>query len=83
MTSVSALDSTQLDRAVADLRAGAEQWTATPIAERISLLERMLPRIAARAAGMVADAAVAKDFDSDSPWAAEDWIGAPWALAQG
>ncbi|MFG2576296.1 aldehyde dehydrogenase family protein [Streptomyces sp. NPDC048481] len=78
-----ALDSALLDRAVADLRAGAETWTATPLAERIALLERMLPRIVARAARMAADAAVAKGYVPDSPWAAEDWIGAPWALVQG
>ncbi|MGW2202432.1 aldehyde dehydrogenase family protein [Streptomyces sp. NPDC001774] len=88
MTSVSALDTAHLDtahldRAVADLRAGAGTWAATPIEERTALLERLLPRIAERAAAMVADAAEAKGFAPDSPWAAEDWIGAPWALAQG
>lgn len=83
MTSVSALDTARLDRAVAELREGAATWTALPLAERIPPLERLLPRIAERAAGMVADAAAAKGFAADSPWAAEDWIGAPWALAQG
>ncbi|MFF5932950.1 aldehyde dehydrogenase family protein [Streptomyces sp. NPDC012508] len=77
------LDTAPLDRAVADLRAGAETWAATPIAERIGLLERMLPRIASRAAEMVADSAAAKGLAPGSPWTAEDWIGAPWALAQG
>ncbi|MEU9860628.1 aldehyde dehydrogenase family protein [Streptomyces sp. NPDC047971] len=83
MTSVSAVDTASLDRAVAELRAGAGTWAATPLAERTALLERTLPRIAERAAAMVADAAAAKGFAADSPWAAEDWIGAPWALAQG
>ncbi|MDI3418147.1 aldehyde dehydrogenase family protein [Streptomyces luteolus] len=77
------LDLAPLDQAVADLRAHAASWTATALPERIALLERMLPRIAAEAPGMVADAAHAKGYDADSPWAAEDWTTAPWALAQG
>ncbi|MFE1319620.1 aldehyde dehydrogenase family protein [Kitasatospora phosalacinea] len=76
------LDTERLDRAVAELRAHAASWTATPLAERIGLLERMLPRIAGRAEAMVADSARAKGYPADSPWAAEDWVTAPWALAQ-
>ncbi|QIP83246.1 aldehyde dehydrogenase [Streptomyces sp. Tu 2975] len=77
-----ALDTEPLDRAVAELRDGAHSWTATPLAERIALLERMLPRIADGAEDMVEAAARAKGYGADSPWAAEDWTGAPWALAQ-
>ncbi|MFI6878836.1 aldehyde dehydrogenase family protein [Streptomyces sp. NPDC050400] len=75
-------DTTALDRAVADLREHATSWTGTALAERIDLLARMLPRIADGAPAMVADAARAKGYDATSPWAAEDWITAPWALAQ-
>ncbi|MEV0317321.1 aldehyde dehydrogenase family protein [Streptomyces sp. NPDC050658] len=76
------LDTSPFDRALADLREHAESWTATPLPERIGLLERMLPRIATAADGMVADAARAKGYAADSEWAAEDWTTAPWALAQ-
>ena len=75
-------DTKLLDHAVAELCEGAGSWAATPIAERIALLERMLPRILDGAAEMAAAAARAKGYGPDSPWAAEDWIGAPWALAQ-
>ncbi|MFE1951784.1 aldehyde dehydrogenase family protein [Streptomyces sp. NPDC059524] len=82
-TTASALDTAPLDRAVHDLRERAGSWTRTALPERIALLERMLPRIAAGAAAMVADAARAKGYPEDSGWAAEDWVAAPWALAQG
>ncbi|RFU85708.1 aldehyde dehydrogenase family protein [Streptomyces triticagri] len=76
------LDTAALDDAVATLQAAAASWTATSLAERIALLERLLPRIADGASAMVEAAAEAKGYPSDSPWAADDWTGAPWALAQ-
>ncbi|MGW6559302.1 aldehyde dehydrogenase family protein [Streptomyces hydrogenans] len=76
------LDIEALDRAVAELREGAGTWTATPLAERVGLLERLLPRIVDEAEEMVAVCARAKGYGPGSPWAAEDWAGAPWALAQ-
>lgn len=79
---VPAIDTELLDHAVAELRQGAESWAATSIAERIALLERLMPRIVDNAADMAAAGARAKGYGPDSPWAAEDWIGAPWALAQ-
>ncbi|MFB7512737.1 aldehyde dehydrogenase family protein [Streptomyces sp. NPDC056144] len=80
--SPSVLGAESLDAAVAELRQGAHTWAATPLAERIALLERLLPRVAEEASSMVASAARAKGYGPDSPWAAEDWAGAPWALAQ-
>lgn len=82
MSAAAALDTSPLDQAVSDLREHAPSWTATPLDERIALLERTLPRIADGAAAMVADAATAKGYAETSEWAAEDWITAPWALAQ-
>ncbi|MGW0908553.1 aldehyde dehydrogenase family protein [Streptomyces sp. NPDC002853] len=82
MKAAAALDAAPLDRAVADLRDHADSWTATPLSERIGLLERLLPRIADGAPAMVADAANAKGYAASSNWAAEDWVTAPWALAQ-
>ncbi|MEU8620522.1 aldehyde dehydrogenase family protein [Streptomyces sp. NPDC048623] len=75
-------DTEVLDHAVAALREGAETWAGTPLAERIALLERLLPRIAEGSEAMVAACARAKGYDAGSPWAAEDWAGAPWALTQ-
>ncbi|WP_306321571.1 MULTISPECIES: aldehyde dehydrogenase family protein [unclassified Streptomyces] len=82
MSAAAALDTSPLDQAVRDLREHAPSWTVTPLEERIALLERTLPRIADGAAAMVADAAAAKGYSETSEWAAEDWITAPWALAQ-
>lgn len=82
MSAAPALDTSPLDLAVSELRAHADAWTATPLPERVALLERMLPRIAGTAPAMVADAAAAKGYAADSAWAAEDWVTAPWALAQ-
>ncbi|MFJ2092811.1 aldehyde dehydrogenase family protein [Streptomyces sp. NPDC087901] len=77
-----ALDAPFLDRAVAHVRGNAESWAATPLSERIGLLERLLPRIVAHAADMAGAGSRAKGYGPDSPWAAEDWTGGPWALAQ-
>ncbi|MGW1064690.1 aldehyde dehydrogenase family protein [Streptomyces aureus] len=82
MTTAQALDTVPLDRALADLRANAGTWTATPVEQRIGLLERLLPRIEAAAPAMVADAARAKGYEVTAACAAEDWVTAPWALAQ-
>lgn len=78
----SALDTSSLDRAVAELRDNAGAWSATPLSRRIALLERLLPRVASGAADLAAAGARAKGYAPDSSWAAEDWIGGPWALAQ-
>ncbi|MER7818550.1 hypothetical protein [Streptomyces sp. NPDC096153] len=71
-----------LDRTVTDVRGSAESWSATPLTERIALLERLLPHMVSRAPELAAAGAPAKRYAPDSPWAAEDWIGGPWALAQ-
>ncbi|WP_328555698.1 MULTISPECIES: aldehyde dehydrogenase family protein [unclassified Streptomyces] len=71
-----------LDRAVAELRGGAASWSAAPLTERVALLERLLDRVASGAAELAAAGARAKGYAPGSPWAAEDWIGGPWALAQ-
>ncbi|MEU2262071.1 aldehyde dehydrogenase family protein [Streptomyces sp. NPDC019645] len=78
----STLDTSFLDRTVTDVRGSAESWSATPLTERIALLERLLPRVVSRAPELAAAGARAKGYAPDSPWAAEDWIGGPWALAQ-
>ncbi|WP_426404587.1 aldehyde dehydrogenase family protein [Streptomyces sp. R-07] len=78
----SSLDTSLLDRTVADVRAGAASWTATPLCERIALLERLRSRVVARAALMADAGSRAKGYGPQSPWAAEDWMGGPWALVQ-
>ncbi|MER7725776.1 aldehyde dehydrogenase family protein [Streptomyces sp. NPDC096323] len=78
----SALDTSFLDRTVADVRGNAESWSTTPLTERIALLERLQPRVISRAVEMAGAGARAKGYEPDSRWAAEDWIGGPWAVAQ-
>ncbi|MFE3519203.1 aldehyde dehydrogenase family protein [Streptomyces sp. NPDC059166] len=82
MTAAPPLDTASLDAALCDLRDHAESWTVLPLAGRIGLLERLLPRIGDEAAAMAAGSASAKGYDPSSGWAAEDWVTAPWALAQ-
>ncbi|MFF1569793.1 aldehyde dehydrogenase family protein [Streptomyces sp. NPDC058293] len=76
------LDTKSLDHAVAHVRGNAASWSSTSLTERIALLERLLPRVISRAAEMAGAGARAKGHGPDSPWAAEDWTGGPWALAQ-
>ncbi|WP_327715348.1 aldehyde dehydrogenase family protein [Streptomyces sp. NBC_00490] len=78
----SALDTSILDRTVADVRANAASWSTTPLTERIALLERLQPRVVARAEEMAGAEARAKGYEPNSSWAAEDWTGGPWALVQ-
>ncbi|WP_406411747.1 aldehyde dehydrogenase family protein [Streptomyces sp. NBC_01614] len=77
-----ALDTPALDRALTELRHNAASWAAASLAERVGLLERLMPRIRDGAADLVAAGARAKGYHPDSPWASEDWAGGPWALAQ-
>ncbi|WP_328535596.1 aldehyde dehydrogenase family protein [Streptomyces sp. NBC_00344] len=76
------LDCAVLDRAVAELRSGSRTWTAVPLAERIALLERMMPKVIENASALAAAGAHAKGYDPASPWAAEDWTTGPWAVVQ-
>jgi hypothetical protein len=55
------VERTSLDRVVSDLREHAASWIAVPLPERIALLERMLPKSAAGAAGMAAADSSARD----------------------
>ncbi|MGX1540970.1 aldehyde dehydrogenase family protein [Streptomyces adustus] len=77
-----ALDTTDLDRALRELRHNAPSWATAPLAERVGLLERLMPRIRDGAADLAAAGARAKGYGPCSPWAAEDWAGGPWSLAQ-
>ncbi|MFC9284550.1 aldehyde dehydrogenase family protein [Streptomyces collinus] len=77
-----ALDSPVLERALEELRHHAPSWAAAALAERIDLLERLMPRIRAAAADLAAAGAHAKGYGPASPWAGEDWAGGPWSLAQ-
>ncbi|SEB95264.1 Acyl-CoA reductase [Streptomyces sp. 2231.1] len=77
-----ALNTSVLDRALEELRHHAPSWAAAPLAERISLLDNLMPRIRAGAADLAAAGAHAKGYGPASPWANEDWAGGPWSLAQ-
>jgi acyl-CoA reductase-like NAD-dependent aldehyde dehydrogenase len=83
MTVEYTLDTAALDQAVADLRAGQPTWAALPLADKISLLDGLRPKILLEAESMVAEAARHKGLPMGSPYSAEDWAGVPWALLQG
>ncbi|MGW3765776.1 hypothetical protein [Streptomyces sp. NPDC005131] len=48
------LDTAALDRVLSELRENVQSWTDAPLAERIGLLERLMPRIADAAAALTA-----------------------------
>ncbi|WP_211244525.1 aldehyde dehydrogenase family protein [Actinospica robiniae] len=75
-------DFADLDLTVADVGRNAASWCRTGLDERLAMLERLLAKVPGAAGPMVAAAAAAKGYAADSPWAAEDWAGGPWALAQ-
>ncbi|MCA1784225.1 MAG: aldehyde dehydrogenase family protein [Intrasporangiaceae bacterium] len=66
-----------LDAALATLRAQAQAWTATGIAERIDLLDELLETTLDAAPAWTAAAAAAKGIDQASTLTGEDWISGP------
>lgn len=61
------IDRAALDRVVGDLREHAGSWAAVPLAERIPLLERMLPEVATGAAEMARPARAPKGWRPARP----------------
>jgi acyl-CoA reductase-like NAD-dependent aldehyde dehydrogenase len=76
------VDTDTLDRAAAAVAAGAGAWRATTSAERIALLDDLRPRVWREAGAMVEALAALKGIDPAGPYASEEWIGGPYAIAQ-
>ncbi|MFE3238522.1 aldehyde dehydrogenase, partial [Kitasatospora indigofera] len=82
MDPITSVDTVTLDATATAVGAAAEDWSQTPLSERIALLERMMPRIVEQGAALVTAAVATKGYRDDSHRAAEDWMTGPWAIAQ-
>ena len=70
----------ELDRALSALRAGAPQWAALSLENRIELLEAMRPLIAQHAQAWAQAGSSAKELAPGSALRGEEWITGPYAL---
>ena len=83
MTTKGPPDTTAPDKALEDLHAGAPNWVALSLKDKMALLEALPPKILDLGPQMVAAADKAKGIAPTSSWVAEDWITGVWAFVQG
>jgi aldehyde dehydrogenase (NAD(P)+) len=75
------VDRGNLDRAISELRAHADDWARLGVDRKVAML-RSCRRNLGRCAQRWVDASVAgKRIDPGSPWVGEEWVTGPWALA--
>lgn len=74
---------TDVDRALSELTARKQLWVAGSLAERIRLLESVVRRTDFAAERWIDAAALAKQFEPDSPAAAEEWFSGPFSIIAG
>ncbi|MDQ3499700.1 MAG: aldehyde dehydrogenase family protein, partial [Actinomycetota bacterium] len=74
---------TDVDRALSELTARKQLWAAGSLAERIRLLESVVRRTDFAAERWIDAAALAKQFEPDSPAAAEEWFSGPFSIIAG
>ena len=82
MTAGTALDIPALDQALDDLHAGAADWVALPLDEKVALLEALPRKILDVAPQMVAAAGEAKGIAPTSAWMGEEWATGVWVFIQ-
>jgi acyl-CoA reductase-like NAD-dependent aldehyde dehydrogenase len=70
----------ELDQALQTLETQKHRWAVTPVRERLGYLMMVRAGIMAVAADWANTAARKKGIDPDSPAAAEEWLGGPYAL---
>jgi len=68
-----------LDKAVATLQGNKKSWFEMPVQKKIEYAKSIHRRTHEVASGQVATATRAKGIPFDSPAAAEDWLGGPFA----
>ncbi|MFI6424596.1 aldehyde dehydrogenase family protein [Promicromonospora sp. NPDC050880] len=71
-----------LDRAVEELKVGAERWAHTPVADRAALFRRVHASIAGAAQDWVAAAVEAKQIEPSAPYAGEEWMTGPYGALE-
>ena len=71
-----------LDRAVEELKVGAERWTRLPVADRGALFRRVHDATAAVAEEWATAAAEAKHVSPSAPYAGEEWMTGPYGALE-
>ncbi len=72
-----------LDKAIAELKLGAEKWSATSLADRAKLMDATHDAISQSAKRWARTAIDIKRLDPDSPLRGEEWLSGPYATLQG
>jgi aldehyde dehydrogenase (NAD(P)+) len=75
------MESDQLDKAVSDLQEHKDEWACKPIEKKIDMLLQLRRNLGDTAQSWVDVSVEAKDIDPESPWAGEEWVHGPWAMA--
>jgi acyl-CoA reductase-like NAD-dependent aldehyde dehydrogenase len=71
-----------LDRAVEELKVGAERWAQLPVADRGALFRRVHASIADVADEWATTAAAAKHVAPSAPYAGEEWMTGPYGALE-
>ncbi len=69
-----------MDGAIQELQARKDVWVATPIRERVAILDELIRDFSAGAERWVSACLEAKGIAPDSPSVGEEWVGGPYAV---
>ena len=82
VTDTRATTERELDRAVEELKVGAERWAQLPVADRGALFRRVHASIADVAEEWATTAAEAKHIAPSAPYAGEEWLTGPYGALE-
>jgi acyl-CoA reductase-like NAD-dependent aldehyde dehydrogenase len=82
VTDTRATTERELDRAVEELKVGAERWAQLPVADRAALFHRVHASIAEVAEEWASAAAEAKNVTRSAPYAGEEWMTGPYGALE-
>lgn len=82
VTDTQATTERELDRAVEELKVGAERWAQLPVADRGALFRKVHASIAEVAEEWATSAAEAKQVSPSAPYAGEEWMTGPYGALE-
>lgn len=82
VTDTQATTERELDRAVEELKVGAERWAQLPVADRGALFRKVHASIAGVAEEWATAAAEAKHIAPSAPYAGEEWMTGPYGALE-
>jgi acyl-CoA reductase-like NAD-dependent aldehyde dehydrogenase len=82
LTDTQATMERDLDRAVEELKVGAERWARLPVADRGALFRRVHAAVAEVAQEWVTAAAEAKHIAPSAPYLGEEWMTGPYGALE-